>query len=80
MKTLVIDVGTSGVRAAILLEDGSLHDLYYESLPPTSVAPGLVEFDAEKMYESVHRVASSAARGHDVTAVGITCQRASTVV
>lgn len=80
MKTLVIDVGTSGLRAAIVDQDGSLHDLHYESFPPTSIAPGLVEFDADKMYEAVHRVAIAALGKNDVAAVGITCQRASTVV
>lgn len=80
MKTLVIDVGTSGLRAAIIHSDGSITDLHYESFPPTSVAPGLVEFDAEKLYASVHRVAIAALENNQVSALGLTCQRASTVV
>ena len=80
MKTLVIDVGTSGLRAAILADDGTVHDMHYEQFPPASPAPGLVEFDAEKMYEAVLRVASASLVNHQVSAVGITCQRASTVV
>lgn len=80
MKTLVLDIGTSGLRAAIVHPDGSLSDLHYESFPPQSPAPGLVEFDASAMYEAVHRVACKALEHHDVTAVGLTCQRASTIV
>lgn len=80
MKTLVLDIGTTGVRAAIIQQDGSLSDLHYEKLPPHSPAPGLVEFDAAKMYETVHRVACKAVEHHAVTALGISCQRASTVV
>ena len=80
MKTLVLDIGTSGLRAAIVHPDGSLSDLHYESFPPHSPAPGLVEFDASAMYEAVHRVACKALEQHDVTAVGLTCQRASTIV
>lgn len=80
MKTLVIDVGTSGLRAAILAENGTVHQMHYESFPPNTPAPGLVEFDAEKMYEAVLRVASASLVDQEVSAVGITCQRASTVV
>ncbi len=80
MKTLVLDIGTSGLRAAIVHDDGSLSDLHYESFPPHSPAPGLVEFDAHAMYDAVHRVASQALQHHVVTAVGLTCQRASTIV
>lgn len=80
MKTLVIDIGTSGLRAAIVHDDATLSDLHYESFPPYSPAPGLVEFDAQAMYEAVHRVACTALEDHLVSAVGLTCQRASTVV
>jgi glycerol kinase len=80
MKTLVLDIGTSGLRAAIVHDDGSLSDLHYESFPPHSPAPGLVEFDPAAMYEAVHRVACAALEHHEVAGVGLTCQRASTIV
>jgi glycerol kinase len=80
MKTLVLDIGTSGLRAAIVHDDGSLSDLHYESFPPQSPAPGLVEFDPVAMYEAVHRVAIKALEHNDVSGIGLTCQRASTIV
>lgn len=80
MKSLVLDIGTSGLRAAIVHDDGSLSDLHYESFAPHSPAPGLVEFDAVAMYDAVHRVACKALENHVVTSVGLTCQRASTIV
>ena len=80
MRTLVIDVGTSGLRAAIVHDNASVTDLAYEEFAPSSPMAGLVEFDAVAMYAAVKRVALSALRSGPVTAVGITNQRASTVV
>ncbi len=80
MRTLVIDVGTSGLRAAIVHDDASVTDLHYEEFAPDSPFAGLVEFDATAMYAAVHRVASRALESGPVTALGITTQRASTIV
>ncbi|HWJ62550.1 MAG TPA: FGGY-family carbohydrate kinase [Acidimicrobiales bacterium] len=81
MKLLVVDVGTSGVRAAVVTpEDGVTHSHHQEVLP-SSPAPGLVEFDAALMAEAVLAVAKQAAtEAGTVDAVGIANQRASTVV
>ena len=59
MRTLVIDVGTSGLRAAIINDDGSVSDLHYEEFSPSSPANGMVEFDAMAMYAAVKRVATA---------------------
>ena len=80
MKTLVIDVGTTGVRSAIVHADGTLSDLHYRANPPHSPAPGMVEFDAMHLADLVVELATASMQGHDVAAVGITCQRASTIV
>ena len=80
MRTLVIDVGTSGLRAAIVHDDTTVTDLHYEEFAPDSPFAGLVEFDATAMYEAVHRVAVAALASGPVTAVGITTQRASTII
>ena len=80
MRTLVIDVGTSGLRAAIVNDDATISDLHYEEFAPTSPAGGLVEFDATAMYEAVRRVATQSLATGPATAVGITTQRASTIV
>lgn len=78
---LVVDVGTSGVRAAIVGSDASVtHDHFVETLP-ASPAPGLVEFDPAGMAAAALEVARAAlAEGGPVAAVGIANQRASTVV
>jgi glycerol kinase len=78
---LVIDVGTSGLRAAIVRPDGTVEHAAYRPLPPDSPFPGLVEFDARRMAATVFEVAESALRaGGPVGGVGITNQRCSTVV
>lgn len=81
MSILVIDIGTSGLRAAIVRDDATISSLHHRSFPPSTPAPGLVEFDAEEMARLVLDVSGRAlADGGPVTGVGITAQRASTVV
>lgn len=81
MSVLVVDVGTTGVRAAVVREDATIVGFTYAPLPPTSPFPGLVEFDGVAMREAVLGVAHAAlAAGDAVRAVGITAQRASTIV
>ena len=81
MSVLVVDVGTSGLRAAVVRADGEVDALHYRPFPPSSPFPGLVEFDAAAMASAVLDVAQqSLADAGPVEAVGITAQRASTVV
>lgn len=81
VSVLVIDVGTSGLRASIVRVDGSIDSFAYEPFVPNSPFPGLVEFDAAAMGEAVLRVAhASLASGGPVDSVGITNQRASTIM
>ena len=81
MSVLVIDVGTSGLRAAVVDGEGNVHALEYRPFPPSSPFPGLVEFDGAAMAHAVLDVATkSLATGGPVDAVGITNQRASTLV
>jgi glycerol kinase len=77
-SVLVVDVGTSGVRAAIVQPDATVaHEEHVPVLPDTP-APGLVEFDAVRMADAVLEVAAGAlAAGGPVDAVGIANQRAS---
>jgi glycerol kinase len=80
-RVLVVDVGTSGVRAAIVHPDATVAHEEYVSVLPDSPAPGLVEFDAVRMADAVLEVAAAAlAAGGPVDAVGIANQRASVVV
>jgi glycerol kinase len=80
-SVLVVDVGTSGVRAAIVHPDATVAHEEYLPVLPDSPAPGLVEFDAARMADAVLEVATAAlAAGGPVDAVGIANQRASVVV
>jgi glycerol kinase len=78
---LVVDVGTSGVRAAIVRPDATVEHEHRVPLLPDSPAPGLVEFDAARMADAVMEVAGAALEdGGPVAGVGITNQRASSIV
>lgn len=81
MSLLVVDVGTSSVRAAIVRPDASIDSEQTRPFLPSSPAPGLVEFDAAAMATTALEVAAaSLAAGGPVDAVGIANQRGSTVV
>jgi len=78
---LVIDVGTSGLRAGIVRDDARIDALHYREFAPRTPFPGLVEFDAAELAQHVLDVARAALEvGGPVAAVGITNQRASTIV
>lgn len=80
MRTLVIDIGTSGLRSAVVTDDGRVVDLHHVPLPPDSPAGGLVEFDAARMWRAVLGTCERTMSAGPVDAVGITNQRASTVL
>jgi glycerol kinase len=80
---LVIDVGTTGLRAAIVGADGTVDHVEYRPFAPQTPFPGLVEFDATAMAEAVlatARTALAEAGNPTVAGVGIASQRASTIV
>ena len=81
MSILVVDVGTSGVRSAVVRPDGEVEHVHHVPVLPDTPFPGLVEFDASAMAAAVLDVATRSL--HDagpVAVVGIADQRASTVV
>lgn len=81
MSILVVDVGTSGLRAAVVTPAGDVVALEYRPFPPSSPFPGMVEFDAAGMAAAVLEVSHAAlAKAGPAAAVGITAQRASTIV
>ncbi len=79
---LVLDVGTTTLRAALVDERLDIVAIESRSLPPSSPHPGLVEFDAVAMAaEAIAALRSVLARSPEQpSAVAITNQRASTVV
>jgi len=81
MSILVIDVGTSGVRAAVVRPDATVVAEHRVEVLPSTPMPGLVEFDPVAMAEAALTVARrSLADAGPVDGVGIANQRASTVV
>jgi glycerol kinase len=81
MSILVIDIGTSGLRAGVVRPDATVDHIHHRPLPPSTPFPGLVEFDPAEMAAAALEVARAAlAAAGAVDAVGIANQRASTVV
>src|SRR6478735_2498310 len=81
MSILVIDMGTSSVRASIVHPDATVDiEVRRETLPDTPVQ-GLVEFDATAYADAALDCAREALdRFGPVEAVGVANQRASTIV
>jgi glycerol kinase len=81
MSVLVLDVGTSSVRAAVVRPDGAIAVRHQRRFPPDRPFAGLVEFDARAMASLALDLARAAlAEAGPVDGVGITNQRASTIV
>ncbi len=81
MRILVIDVGSTSVRAAVVDEAGHLHHEHRVATPRVSPGPGLLEFDPLALVAAAQQAASGTlAEARSVDAVGIANQRASTVV
>lgn len=82
MSVLVVDVGTSGLRSAVVGGDGEMGRLHYRPLPPTSRDQLFVEFDPAAVAAAAVDLARAALEEHGrpVAAVGIANQRSSTVV
>lgn len=80
MSILVVDIGTTGIRSAIVRDDGRVDRLTHEVAAPNTPSPGLVEFDAAAMRETILGLAGQAQGGERVAGVGIAAQRASTII
>jgi glycerol kinase len=80
MSILVIDVGTSSVRAAIVHPDATVGHVTRRATPPNVPMAGLVEFDPTVIANAALAVAAEAIEsGGPVEAVGVTTQRASAI-
>ncbi len=80
-RVLVVDVGTSSVRAVVVDDDAQIVDERRRPMLPSTPEGGLVEFDPGALATTVLELASGVldAAG-PVAAVGITNQRGSTVL
>lgn len=78
---LVIDVGTSNVRAAVVSPDASVDHVRYARIESASPTPGLVELDADRLADTVLELAAATVKAAGAVAgVGVTNQRATSVV
>ena len=68
-RVLVVDVGTSSVRAAVIAADGTSSDGVERELLPDSPADGLVEFDAALMARTCLELARAALDAGDGAAL-----------
>ncbi len=81
MSILVIDVGTSSVRASVVRPDATVAVEHRRDTLPDSPAAGLVEFDPTRLADAAVDLAAKAlADAGPVDGVGIATQRASTIV
>ncbi|MCA1657038.1 MAG: glycerol kinase [Actinobacteria bacterium] len=81
MSVLVVDVGTSSVRAGIVRPDATVTCVHRRELLPSTPSPGFVELDAAALARGVLEVARAALdEGGPVGAVGIANQRSTTIV
>ncbi len=85
MSILVIDVGTTSLRVGELSEQGELVSVIRKPAPLSIPGPGLVELDAQELYEQVRYAATEICQnaqqaGRQIEAVGIANQRATAVV
>jgi glycerol kinase len=81
ISILVIDIGSSAVRAGVVRPDGAVVARRQVGVRPEIPMPGLVELDAAALGKAVLEVAHASLDevGH-VTGVGVTNQRGTTVV
>ena len=81
VRALAIDVGTSSVRTALVDDAGGVSSLFQRRLTITTPQPGEVELDADEIGRVVLELAArTLADGGGADVVGITNQRATTVV
>ena len=82
---LAIDEGTTGVRALVVDSAGEIRGQAYLPIDTRYPGPGLVEHDAEKIWESTLHVVRRALDGArvapgELAAAGVATQRATVVV
>jgi glycerol kinase len=80
---IAVDAGTTGVRSMALRADGTPAGYAYREFPQHFPAPGLVEHDADDIWDATEAtLAELVARldGEPIAAVGVTNQRETTVV
>lgn len=84
-RILVIDAGTTGIRALVYDEHARIHAQAYTEFPQYHPGPDRIEQDAEEIWVAARTMIGQALRSaelraSEITAVGITNQRATTIL
>jgi len=84
-RILAIDAGTTGVRGFVIAEDGRILGSGYQEFTQHFPQPGWVEHDADEIWEAAlascaQALKSSDTAPTDVTCIGITNQRETTLL
>ena len=80
MSVLALDVGTTGVTALVVGEDGSVLARGYQEFPQHFPRPGWVEHEPEELWQAVLAATRSCGELGSVTCVGVTDQRETAVL
>ena len=81
MSVLALDVGTTGVTALVVSEDGAVLRRGYQEFPQHFPQAGWVEHEPEEIWQAVLAAARGAqATQGDVTCIGVTDQRETAVL
>jgi glycerol kinase len=80
VSVLAIDVGTTGVTALVVAEDGRVLTRGYAEFAQHFPQPGWVEHEPEEIWQAVLASCRAALDGQTVTCVGITDQRETAVL
>ena len=81
VKALAIDVGSTSIRTALVDDQGQVSCAYRDALSISTPAPGEVELDPREIRDTVFTLAKKTLdEGGPCDAVGITNQRATTIV
>jgi glycerol kinase len=80
-SVLVVDVGTSSVRSSLVASDGTIESTAQRAVLPSTPEPGVVELDPGAIADAVLATSAEVAeRAGTILGVGITNQRATTVL
>ena len=82
---MAIDQGTTGTRVALFDESGNMHSTAYREIRQIFQHPGWVEHDAKEYWDTTILCAAEAMQcgntnASEIAAIGITCQRETTVM
>ena len=80
VRALAIDVGTSSVRTAVVDADGVVSHTYRRPLSIRTSYPGEVELDADEITRLTLELAARTLHDQSCDVVGVTNQRATTIV